>query len=588
MTQSITEIQFGQAPNASVLGGVMQRQIFNSDHGRLGKLASHFRAHLVIAAMLLLSACGSGGKSVTENNLPEPGKDGVPPTLTSVTIKMARDANPKPDGTVQLGQEVRVDIVASEGLMKPVITINGVDAEVQGSVTNWFALRAMDEADVDGEVYFSVVFQDISGELGHAVDTTTDGSAVLFCAEGCPDSGGSSLAGDWRLVDGPGALAVGPNSGDGSWWTNNADDVVTRACLFDDVFRFGADGSFQNVQGDDTWIEPWQGTDPEACGAPVAPHDGSNASTWAYDEGASTVTLSGVGAHLGLAKAVNGAELGDPATAPDSITYDVLVLDGDSLTVTVAVGNGWWTFSFERQPVSPLAGDWRLDGAGALAVGPSSGDASWWTNNADDVVTRACLFDDVFRFGADGSFSNVQGSATWLEPWQGTDPEACGAPVAPHDGSNGAVFQYDEGAGTLKLTGRGAHLGLAKAVNDAELGDPSAAPESITYDVLTLDGDNLTVTVAVGNGWWTFNLVRVSSSPVAGKWKLAGEGALGVGPSMGTRPGGRIMPTMLSHAPVCLTIFSISAATAHSRTFKAWRPGSNPGRAQTRKPVTRR
>ena len=24
---------------------------------------------------------------------------------------------------------------------------------------------------------------------------------------------------------------------------------------------------------------------------------------------------------------------------------------------------------------------------------------------------------------------------TWLEPWQGSDPEACGAPVWPHDGS---------------------------------------------------------------------------------------------------------------------------------------------------------
>ena len=509
----------------------MQRQTNNSDHGLLGNFANRYRMVLAMTVMLLLSACGSD-TTVTDHNLAEPGKDGTPPTLTVVTVKMASAKDPKPNGTAKLGQDIRVDIVASEGLMTPLVTINGIEATVQGSVNNWHALREMTEADTDGEVTFSIVYQDISGELGQAVTATTDGSAVLYCAEGCPDSGGGSLAGDWRL-DGAGALGVGPNSGDTSWWSNNAEDVDIRACLFDDVFRFGSDGSFRNIQGDETWIEPWQGTDPEACGAPVAPHDGSAAGTWVYDEGESTLTVTGTGSHLGLAKAVNDAELGDPAAAPDSITYDVLTLDGDSLTVTVAVGNGWWTFRFVRQPTSPLAGNWRLDGAGALGVGPNSGDTSWWSNSAEDVVTRACLFDDVFRFGSDGSFRNIQGDATWLEAWQGTDPEACGTPVAPHDGSNGAIFQYDEDAGTLKLTGRGAHLGLAKAVNGAELGDPAAAPDSVTYDVLTLDGDSLTVTVAVGNGWWTFRLTRVSSSPVVGKWKLAGEGALGVGPNSG-------------------------------------------------------
>jgi phage baseplate assembly protein gpV len=510
----------------------MQRQIFNSDHGLLGNFASRFGALLAMTGLLLLSACNGSGDAVTEHNLTEPGKDGVAPTLTSATIKMARDRDPKPNGTVTVGQEVRVDIVASEGLMTPLVTINGVAAEVQGSVNNWFALREMTDADTDGEVYFSIVYQDVSGELGQAVDTTTDGSAVLFCLEGCPDSGGGSLAGDWRL-DGEGALGVGPTAGDTSWWSADADTVVTRACLFDDVFRFGGDATFKNIQGDETWLEPWQGSDPEACGAPVAPHDGSTTGSWVYDEAASTLTLSSKGSHLGLPKAVNGAELTDPAAAPDSIVYQVLTLDGDSMTVTVDVGNGWWTFRLARQPVSPLAGKWKLDGEGALGVGPGSGDVSWWSNSADDVVTRACLFDDIFEFGTDGSFQNIQGTQTWLEAWQGTDPEACGAPVAPHDGSNGAIFQYDEVAGTLKLTGRGAHLGLAKAVNGAELGDPAAAPESITYDVLTLDGDSLTVTVDVGNGYWTFRLVRVSNSPVVGKWKLAGEGALGVGPTSG-------------------------------------------------------
>ena len=36
-------------------------------------------------------------------------------------------------------------------------------------------------------------------------------------------------------------------------------------------------------------------------------------------------------------------------------------------------------------------------------------------NSADDVTTRACLFDDIFRFGEDGSFSNVMGSKHGLK-----------------------------------------------------------------------------------------------------------------------------------------------------------------------------
>ena len=49
--------------------------------------------------------------------------------------------------------------------MTPVISINGVTAEVTGSVNSWRAVREMTDADVVGEITFSIVFQDISGEL---------------------------------------------------------------------------------------------------------------------------------------------------------------------------------------------------------------------------------------------------------------------------------------------------------------------------------------------------------------------------------------------------------------------------------------
>ena len=510
----------------------MQRQIFNSDRRLPGSVAGRFGAILAMTGLLLLSACDGGGNSVTDNDLAEPPfKDGVPPTLTSVSIRESTKSA-KPTGTVKPGKSARVDITASEALMKPRITINGVEAEVTGKVNGWFAVRQMTAADALGEVSFSVVYQDISGELGLPANTTTDGSALVLCDQDCPEP--VALPGDWRL-DVVGGAGVGPAAGDISWWSTDVDGVVDlRACWFDDVFRFGADGSFRNVQGDETWLEPWQGVAAESCGAPVAPHDGSAAGTWVYDEAASTLTIGGTGSHLGLAKAVNGAELPN-VPVPDSIVYDVLSLDGDSMTVSIDVGGGaWWTFRLARQPVSPLAGKWKLSETGGAGVGPAAGDISWWSTDIAGVVDlRACWFDDIYEFGADGSFQNTQGDETWLEPWQGVAAEACGAPVAPHDGSNGAIYQYDEDASTLKLTGTGAFLGLPKTVNGGELPNVPV-PDSVTYQVLTQDGDSMTVTIDVGGGaWWTYSLTRVSNSPVVGKWKLSETGGAGVGPAAG-------------------------------------------------------
>jgi len=268
------------------------------------------------------------------------------------------------------------------------------------------------------------------------------------------------------------------------------------------------------MMGSETWLETWQGAAAEGCGTPVAPHDGNAVATFNHDEAAGTLTINGKGAHLGLAKAVNGQELSDPGAAPDSITYQILTLtaDGNNLTVTVETGAGvWWTFKLVRVPVSALAGSWSLDGAGAAGVGPTEGSMEWWSADAAAVEARACWFDDSFVFGDDGSFSNVMGSETWLETWQGAAAESCGAPVAPHDGSAVATYSYDEGAGTITINGKGAHLGLPKAVNGQELSDASAAPDSITYNVLTAtaDGNYLTVSLETGSGvWWTFNLVK--------------------------------------------------------------------------------
>ena len=333
---------------------------------------------------------------------------------------------------------------------------------------------------------------------------------VIYAVEE-PETPASLIEGTWKLSPTAGALGVGPNKNDVSWWSNGTADVTTRACLFDDEYVFNADGSFENVLGSDTWLEPWQGTNPEACGAPVFPHDASTAATYTYDAAAGTITLNGKGAFLGLAKATNTSQLASPADAPNSVTYLAeLSADGNTLEIDIDYGSGWWSFTLVKDVPPAIEGSWKLSPtAGALGVGPNKNDVSWWSNGTADVTTRACLFDDEYVFNADGSFENVLGSDTWLEPWQGTNPEACGAPVFPHDASTAATYTYDAAAGTITLNGKGAFLGLAKATNTSQLASPADAPNSVTYLAeLSADGNTLEIDIDYGSGWWSFTLVR--------------------------------------------------------------------------------
>jgi|GEM_PF-1671888 len=154
----------------------------------------------------------------------------------------------------------------------------------------------------------------------------------------------AQVVGTWKMSPQAGALGVGPNQGEIWWWNNSMGDVATRACYFDDEFEIAADGSFQNVLQNETWIEGWQGGS-DACGTPVYPHDGSIPATWTYDAGAGTLTLNGMGSYLGIPKAYNGGELSDPLNAPPSITYLVSFnATQDTMTADINVGGGWWRF----------------------------------------------------------------------------------------------------------------------------------------------------------------------------------------------------------------------------------------------------
>ena len=239
-----------------------------------------------------------------------------------------------------------------------------------------------------------------------------------------------NLAGtQWQLYPGAGAMGVGPGQGDTGWWSNSEADVETRACLFDDIYAFNADGSFQNILQDATWLEGWQGV-AEGCGTPVAPHDGTAMATWAVD--GSSLTLDGTGAFMGLAKVHNNGELSDPADAPASITYEITSVSDDAMTLDINFGPGWWRFQFvpagtelatydltlevntatiEVGPNGMFAGGGALGDAQAVALSDDDADGVWSaTISVTDGFSGNYIFLNSPNDGGDwGAKENLSG-----------------------------------------------------------------------------------------------------------------------------------------------------------------------------------
>lgn len=330
---------------------------------------------------------------------------------------------------------------------------------------------------------------------------------------------GSSLAqiaGTWTLSPVETSLAVGPAKGDYGWWKVPAAEITgARTCQYDDEFIFNADGTYKMDFQGSTFVEGWMGGS-FACGTPVAPFDGSGSATWKYNAAKGTVTLYGKGAFLGLPKAYNGGELSKVSDAKDSITYEVSVT-GNNMSLDISIGGGYWHFELVKKmpPLNPT-GFWKLRPVStSLAVGPAKGDFAWWKVPAAEITgVRACQYDDIFNFNADGTFKNEFQGSTFLEGWQGGS-FACGTPVAPFDGTGSAKWSANKDKGTVTLVGKGSFLGLPKAYNGGELSSPANAKDTLVYEVLIV-ADTMMVDIGIGNGaYWHFELIK-TTAPVSG------------------------------------------------------------------------
>jgi hypothetical protein len=170
----------------------MRSQITSNTVGWMASLfqSSKFSAVCALSFSLVLSACGDGGNSVTDNVAADPaGSDGIAPTLSSVTIANV-DTGKK---YAKLGDKVKLQFTATESLMKPTVTIGGVAATVSGQHNGWSAVRTMTSEDTDGVLAFEISFSDVSGESGVSVTAATvtaeEGKtgawdSVEYCADG--------------------------------------------------------------------------------------------------------------------------------------------------------------------------------------------------------------------------------------------------------------------------------------------------------------------------------------------------------------------------------------------------------------------
>ena len=426
-----------------------------------------------------------------------------------------------------------------------VLTVNGSGAYI--GIAKAGNTYAYESGGVPTSIEYSVVSMAADySTMTLAVKVTKDDGNIDYWTYKLEQQMPSPIAGRWRLANEAGSAGVGPAAGNVEWWSLGAGDLTARACFIDDVYVFGDYGSFTNEQGDQTWLENWQSGSDDACGAPLAPHNGSVDGTFTYAD--NKITITGAGNYIGIAKAGNTYAY-ESGGVPASIEYTVESMNADKTAMTLAVkvtkddGNiDYWTYKLVKDVPSPIAGRWKLaNEAGSAGVGPAAGNVEWWSLGAGDLTARASFMDDVYVFGEYGSFTNEQGDQTWLENWQSGSDDACGAPLAPHNGSVDGTFTYADNK--ITITGAGNYIGIAKAGNTYAY-ESGGVPASIEYTVQSMNADKTAMTLAVkvtkddGNiDYWTYKLVKeaeAEASPIAGNWTLAQEvGAAGVGPSAG-------------------------------------------------------
>ena len=331
------------------------------------------------------------------------------------------------------------------------------------------------------------------------------------------------VEGRWVLLHEAGALAVGPAADNLTWWSSDLAALIARDCLFDDVYVFNADGSFENILGDQTWVEPAFGTDPEACASPVAPWDGTADATWTYDETENTIQISGAGAFLGLFK-VADVELTAASQARESLTYTGVSFseDGNQMTVQIAYANAggadgvnaYWQFKFAKEGTSGASlPQTDTDGDGVIDIYDTCPAVAGTLDNGCPVVsapedaptTPTLAAASVTSIFSD-AYTNI--ATTWAPNWGQT-----------------TVYSEETIAGnTVKKLTNFNFVGIDNVGGDAANRVAIADVTTVTFDYWTPDGTTIILKLVdyLADGNWDggSNIEQTVSKDVttAGTW----------------------------------------------------------------------
>jgi hypothetical protein len=289
-------------------------------------------------------------------------------------------------------------------------SVDGEPNEVIKEIMSVFAIKTTDEereeiaqavvppyAWVDKiqslEIPITITYADNSGMQGEDI-TLTSTDALRYCEDGVCQCFPEDISGKWQLRPKAGSMGVGRAEGDiGDWFATDFVWGTERACLWDDEYIFKAvnannpqSGSFVQIMGDSTWLEPWQSPNGvEECGTPQSPFDGSTDDMtyqWNIEDG--TLTLFGYGAHIGLPRVANDEENTGAVPFDRPVVYTIQTASDDliSLNIKTASASPWWHFELQKMS------DVELDsGSVDSEVPESSGGSCGIITNSVDIKT---------------------------------------------------------------------------------------------------------------------------------------------------------------------------------------------------------
>jgi hypothetical protein len=243
------------------------------------------------------------------------------------------------------------------------------------------------------EIPVTISYADNSGMEGEDI-TLTSTDALRYCEDGVCQCFPEDISGEWQLRPKAGSMGVGRAEGDiGDWFATDFIWGTERACLWDDKYIFKAvnannpqSGSFVQIMGDSTWLEPWQSPNAvEECGTPQSPFDGSTDDMtyqWNIEQG--TLTLFGFGAHIGLPRVANDEENTGAIPFDRPVVYTIQTASDDliSLNIKTASASPWWHFELQKMSDVELN-----SGSVDSEVPESSGGSCGIITNSVDIKT---------------------------------------------------------------------------------------------------------------------------------------------------------------------------------------------------------